>query len=76
MSKTIAQGYERDVEPCQLRDERLINGLFKAETVWMAKAVIETDKIWGEVLADPCPELNQKNAGMREKWKLKLGVEL
>ncbi|KAH8817370.1 hypothetical protein F5884DRAFT_779171 [Xylogone sp. PMI_703] len=51
------------------QDERLIYGLFMAEVVWMAEAVIETKEAWSESPKDIHLRQDQGYPGTIEKWK-------
>lgn len=65
---------ERSSNPAARREDGLLGGLFLAQTVWVAKAVISTKNIWYGTTADASTLVPDENAmgPMIEQWKFKL----
>ncbi|UKZ61869.1 uncharacterized protein TrAtP1_003131 [Trichoderma atroviride] len=65
---------ERSTNPVARREDGLLGGLFLAQTVWVAEAVISTKNIWYGTTADANTLVPDKNAmgPMIEQWKFKI----
>lgn len=65
---------ELNSNPTTRREDGLVGGLFLAQTVWVAKAVIATKNIWYGTTADAStmvPKENSKGPTI-EQWKFRL----
>lgn len=65
---------ERSSNPAARREDGLLGGLFLAQTVWVAKAVISTKNIWYGTTADASTLVPDENAmePRIEPWKYKI----
>lgn len=65
---------ELNSNPATRKEDGLLGGLFLAQTVWVAKAVITTKNIWHETVTDACtspPEENERGP-IIEQWKFRI----
>jgi hypothetical protein len=65
---------ERNSDPAARREDGILGGLFLAQTVWVAKAVISTKNIWYGTTADASTLMPNEDAKgpMTEQWKFKI----
>lgn len=74
-SQALAEAtLERSTNPVALREDGLLSGLFLAQTVWVAEAIISTKNIWYGTTADAKTLVPDPNAmgPMIEQWKFKI----
>ncbi|KAL7923724.1 hypothetical protein ACQKWADRAFT_41676 [Trichoderma austrokoningii] len=65
---------ERTTNPDARREDGLLGGLFLAQTVWVAKAVISTKNIWYGTTADvsTMAPVEDATGPMVEQWKFRI----
>jgi hypothetical protein len=72
--ETTCQALAREIlsmglDPGKQENEKLIGGMFMSETLWMAKAVLDTRESWGETLAQRWSSGRPTGSGPIERWK-------
>ncbi|UKZ91868.1 uncharacterized protein TrAFT101_006838 [Trichoderma asperellum] len=65
---------ELNSNPATRKEDGLLGGLFLAQTVWVAKAVLTTKDIWNETVADASRMTSEENerGPIIEQWKFRI----